>query len=249
MACQDAPGVQCRCGGGGAGLFAADVPACLAALRSATCDLEVDFPDFLQAPSAPAAGDVAGDSWRDRAAEVLEATLSLAVVTDSIKTVLLQRDPDAPRLTVQGHNPLAEFRTRAARSGYYPSFAQKLPIYEQALRTRPPAALEQASSEPMRVLAATIAQAQSAGVPLVLVLPPYHASYLDLIDQAGRAGEFTAWKAAVKGAAQAGGARLLDFSLRHPFTTEAIPAPGDRKTTPLYYWESCNCPGCRGKLK
>ena len=38
--------------------------------------------------------------------------------------------------------------------------------------------------------------------------------------------------------ALAGGARLLDFSLRHPWTAEPIPAPGDRATVPLHYWES-----------
>ena len=38
--------------------------------------------------------------------------------------------------------------------------------------------------------------------------------------------------------AQAGGARLLDFSLRHRLTTETIPASGDRASVPLHYWES-----------
>lgn len=200
--------------------------------------LAVDFPDFLQQPSAPATTDLVGDPWHKPVLETLEAALSLAAITDSIKTLALQRDPDAPTLTAQGHNPQSEYRAMTARSGYHPLFAQKLSIYRGVLRTRPPAVLTRADSEPMRVLVATIAQARSAGVPVVLMLPPYHASYLDLIDATGRADEFGAWKVAVAAEANMAGVTLLDFSQRHFFTTEAIPARGDRRTTPRYYWES-----------
>ena len=200
--------------------------------------LAVDFPDFLQAPLALPTGESSGDRWHNWVTETLEATLSLAAITDSVKTLALQADPDAPTLTQQGHNPLSEYRAITARRGYHPLFVQKLLAYEHVLRTRPSAALTLASSESLRSLAAIIEHARSVSLPLVLVLPPYHASYLDLIDVTGRRDEFNAWKDAVTAEANAGSARLIDFSLPHSFTNEAIPKQSDYATVPRYYWES-----------
>ncbi len=90
---------------------------------------------------------------------------------------------------------------------------------------------------------ALLTLARTHGMEIVVVLPPYHARYLALIRDAGRAAEFTAWKAALKSLvadarAQGSRVRLIDAATSHAYANEPVPARGDHTTQMQYYWES-----------
>lgn len=202
--------------------------------------LSVDYPDFLVPPSSsltqPAGS--ARHPWLTAARDRLEATLTLGALQDSLATLASQWSQDGRTLTALGFNPLAEYAEIASVSGYYTLFQHKLRQLERELRTAPRAALQEGSSRPLDMLVRTIWFAKEAGITLHLVIPPYHASYLDLLGHMGRMDEFQAWKDVVAREAQHAGLRLIDFSVPHALTAEAIPAAGDRTTKLRYYWES-----------
>jgi hypothetical protein len=202
--------------------------------------LSVDYPDFLVPPSSGSAQPVgsAQHPWLAATRDRLEATLTLGALQDSFATLASQWTQNGRTLTAQGFNPLAEYAEIASVSGYHTLFQHKLRQLERELRTAPRAALQEGSSRPLDTLVRTIRLAKEAGVTLHLIIPPYHASYLDLIGRMGRRDEFQAWKDVVAREARRAGLRLIDFSAPHALTAEAIPAAGDRATKLRYYWES-----------
>jgi hypothetical protein len=214
--------------------------------------VEVDFPDFLTAPQAPRPDEPAAprDGLVTRLGDWARAALSLDALSDSLATLLAQRDPAGPTLTPQGLNPLREYAREVAAHGYAPLFAEKLADYAAQLRAAPEPVLDAAHSEPLRILAALIRLAEAHRIALVLFVPPYHASYLDLLHQSGRWETFLAFKRALAAlvpgagaapldpAALAGQTRLIDFSADYPTLHEPVPPRGDTTTPMRFYWES-----------
>jgi hypothetical protein len=238
--------------GAGPAFALATLERALAACPPRLVVAEVDFPDFLTAPEAPRPGAPAPprDGLVTRLGDWARAALSLDALSDSFATLLAQHAPASPTLTPLGFNPLREYAREVAAHGYAPLFAEKLADYAMQLRSAPEPVLDAAHSAPLRILAALIRRAEARGAALVLFVPPYHASYLDLLRRSGRWETFLAWKrslaalvpdagaAPLDPAALAGQIRLIDFSADHPTLHEPVPPRGDTTTPMRFYWES-----------
>lgn len=204
--------------------------------------LQADFPDALTPPADFAAPDTSFN-WRDRAKAALTATLTGDALADSIATVVLQASDAPVHLTPAGFNPLDNLRAETLRSGYNTRFAQKDQSYGQALRRGAHPDLRPDRNFALGIAQTILAIAGTRQIEVVVLVLPYHARYLDLIRDTGRAAEFAAWKRALRSLvadahAQGGQVRLLDAATRHRYAMEPVPPRGDRTTEMQFYWES-----------
>jgi hypothetical protein len=217
-------------------------------LARATCPprfvvLAVDFPDFLLPPDAGAPiAPPALPGWRERVAELAEATLTLDSAVASVLTLLGQADPFSPTMTAAGHPLKREYVPIARRQGYHALFSAKLAAYRAELRRLPEPVLTPERNSALRILATIVAEARAMPARMVVIIHPYHASYVDLLHETGRWPGFAAWKAAVgellrREAGSGGTVALLDFGAL-PETREPVPAAGDRLSDTRYYWEA-----------
>ena len=173
-----------------------------------------------------------------------EAIFSLTGLRDSVATLMLQRNRFASTTTDRGFNPLLEYVPEAQRSGYFPLFRQR--AGENLTNwARKPARLRPVTggpSEDEAVLEGILAQGQSTGSKMVLIIYPYHAQIRLMVERLGLGALFADWKRQVFEAAQrqsgkGGKIELWDFSGLSPETLEEIPAKGDRATQLRFYWE------------
>jgi len=180
--------------------------------------------------------------WRDR----LASTLTIDAATDSVETLLDQDPETTTTMTPLGFNPLHEYRLFIARSGYYGLFAQKNATYVREYRRFKPPDF----SHPLRIvnyryLLMITRLAKAHGIQLILFTPPYHADYLEMLNQVGLWASFEAWQrtlADVVDAAKQGGVQvtLFDFSIYDRFTTEPVPPRHDLTSRMRWYWESAH---------
>lgn len=208
--------------------------------------LGVDFFDFPLAENAreddTAETDpkLADTIWR------LRATLTMQALLDSGTTVRrqFQRNPD--QLTPLGHNPLLEYLDVTKAEGYWVLFRQRA---EENARNhaRKPNNLFLAgtrSSPSFDALRDIVRRAAEHDAELNLVVYPYHAQLLVLIDELGFWPLFEQWKRElvriVEDASQNRVKRptVLDFSGFSEYATEAIPARNDKQTSTRWYWEA-----------
>lgn len=210
-----------------------------------TVVLGVEFFDFLGGwppKAAPAAADVAprldGAVWA-------ETVFSLTALRDSIATVALQRAKHPALITPRGFNPLRHYELEVQQSGHNTLFRQR---GAENLKnwTRKPKRLSTSEGGPSAdqvEFEAFLSEASSTASTVHLVIYPYHAEVRLMIERAGLGGLFSEWKASLLETAQlrnTSKARIAvwDFSGISPQTTESIPAPGDRRTRLLNYWEA-----------
>ncbi len=207
----------------------------------------VDFLDFLYSPddrsaSLPPTGPgVHTSPARTR----LLALFSVTSVLDSIRTLLIQRQENPAMVLSNGFNPMLDYREIAANEGYPALFRQR--AQESALNlARKPHNLYvggQKDSPSLSALQAILRIAGEKKTELRLVIYPFHLLLLLQIQEAGLWPLFEQWKAdvaALSDDARRRGVRvsLWDFSCPDRFTTEPIPASGDRKTKMQWYWEA-----------
>ena len=220
--------------------------------------LGLDFQDFIAAPpDAPDPPPDAEDSrlrvdaqghanrlqtlriWTD----VLETTLNLEAITDSVLT-LFGQSADDPTMTPWGFNPLHEYEAFARREGYRRLFEQKDGMYRsEYARFAPNDFAQPMRNVEFRILSRIIDSAVRSHVQLVLMTYPYHRDYLDMLHDLGLWLSFEDWKRAVLRVASsrdAGGnpVRVYDFARYDETTTEPVPATGDRRSVMHWYWEA-----------
>jgi hypothetical protein len=176
-----------------------------------------------------------------------QSLFTLSALGDSARTLAIQRDPFPAVLTDRGFNPLLDYVPIARREGYYSLFRQRAEdtarIYLQhnhALH-----AYERPDSSPRRALDLIIDRGSAGTRTLHLVIYPYHAQMMVLLDETGMWPAFEGWKRMLARSVSAARARrpdarifLWDFSGFNPYTTEAIPGEGDLAATTEYYWEA-----------
>lgn len=227
-----------------------------------TVVLGLDFVDFLQQPDTlrPIEEPIGPDQrrvlvdrtgapnperplqmWRDRVA----TTLTIDAVVDSVATLFDQNPEESSTITPLGFNPLHEYRLFAARQGYHALFEQKNAVYRKQYPRYPAADyLDPSSYASFRYLQAIMALTAARGCGLVLFIHPYHADYLDMLQQAGLWRSFENWKRALVKIVEAesgtrpAGVLFFDFSGYNEYTTEGVPPPGDRRTAMRWYWEA-----------
>ena len=208
----------------------------------------VDFLDFPVDPAAPAAlapparqsGLLAELPWR------FDTLFSVDSVIDAVKTVRMQGAADALSMSDKGFNPLREYRQLAREEGYYPLFRQRAADYAKRFERMPGALVSNAghSSREWDALGGVLEQAVRAKARIDLVIYPYHAQLLFLLEKAGKRALFDAWKAllaerlaTLQRDHPTARVALWDFSGYGARQCEAIPAKGDRNTNTEWYWE------------
>ncbi len=169
--------------------------------------------------------------------------LSLATMgslTDSLKTIVFQRDPTLLNLAPDGSSNDADFRNAFRADGMHDLFAQKENYeLERAQRLQRTMAGWRGVLPDVDTVRAIVALTRANHVRLTLVITPHHADALEIYWRMGlwpRIEQLKTELAAV--AAEAGGdVPLWDFLNYDPFNTEGVPGAGDRHTPTVWYWE------------
>jgi hypothetical protein len=208
-----------------------------------TVILGVEFLDFVRnraVPSAPGATQAAvpaGPSfWQ------FDALFSLASVKDAIRTLRIQHDDEAITTTMDGFNPLKEYRGYVRGDGYYKIFQQRAEENSRSFRRKSTSAL---GPEDVKRLHAFLQLTAASKADVKLVIYPYHAQILAMFEAAGLWPLFEEWKRELA-VAVAEATRnnpnvsitLLDFSGYGPYNCERIPDASEVRAATQWYWEA-----------
>ena len=221
--------------------------------------LGVDFQDFLVAPTsvtweaARGTGAIAGlvqPSWTTLAT----TTLTLGALQDSLMTLFGQDTVTGVTMRADGFNPLRDYNVHIRRIGQFGVFAQKQADYRAQYPPRPhPDFTKPDALLPYRLVREIVDLALSHGIRIVLIIHPYHGTYLDMLTELGFKESFCAWIRSMvllvdgsAGTARGADARLVDFSGYNAFTLEPLPPKEDRVTNMRWYWESGHYRGALG---
>lgn len=239
----------------------------LHATRPGTVLLGVDFPDFLVAPNeqstqndAPHVSELEarlrvdsnGSPNPDRPRQWLRDTaatmFSLDAIVDSVKTIAERNNPYAENLTSRGFNPMRDYLLIARNDGYRSMFLQKDQANIKAYLKRPQAIYRSNSttSTPIEHLQHIIAVCRANNIQLKLVIYPYHARLLEIINATGHWAALEQWKGALMRIVDeddgnhpgSGLVTLWDFSGYNSYTTELVPEPHDLTTQTKWFWEA-----------
>jgi hypothetical protein len=217
----------------------------------------VEFLDFLVKPvaAAPSAAPKTQPphSWQWR----VDTLFSLKSVLDAAHTVLIQKTPEVETLTARGHTPLLEYRKFARQEGYHAIFQQRAQENAKSLVREPHNLIVTATgSSGSIVRLRDLLQAMAKdGTEVHLVIYPYHAQLMEMFKEAGLQSTMEDWKRIL--VREVGNAtrqyptariRLWDFSGFGAVQCEAIPAPGDTRSTTQWYWEAGHFKASTGDL-
>lgn len=213
-----------------------------AGVKPATVILGVEFMDFLALKSSataiarPASAPDWQPPWQ------VDALFSLASVKDALHTLRIQHDAEAATLSADGFNPLRDYGAHVRNDGYHKMFEQRARENAATLKRKSITALTQ---EDFRLLRALLVQASGAGATMKLVIYPYHAQWLAMLEAAGLWPLFEQWKAqlvreiaGVRASHPGASVSLHDFSGFGPYNCERIPAAGERGAVTQWYWEA-----------
>ena len=232
----------------------------------------LDFMDFLTEPTAPPVAHDHHDNnaeslrlmsanisqrWRQQLRDYAESTLTLNAALDSVQTLASQHDPYATDLTAQGFNPMRDYIKITADEGYWSVFRQKDVAYNKSFSNFPKSLFDASgtTSKHWEDLKEVMRLCRQNGIELRLFTYPYHASMHEIFRKTGHAPGLELWRRrlveviAEEAAASGQPAfRLWDFSQINARTAEAVPAPGDRKSTMQWYWEAGHFKSALGGL-
>ena len=209
--------------------------------------LGVDFFDFLldpdsaEAPARPPPTSLAGQRWK------VSTLLSLNALLDAVKTLRIQRDPDAGTMTARGFNPLHDYLHFAREDGYHSLFQQRALENARNFSLAPHGIARSRgdSSSEWRDLGGLLDVAAREKTDMRLIIYPYHAQLMAMMEQTGLWPVFEQWKLRlVREVARVNeahpGARIVlwDFSGYGALQCEPIPAKGDVVHGTRWYWES-----------
>jgi hypothetical protein len=178
-------------------------------------------------------------------ADMVFATLSVTSLSDSIDTVLHQGDLSAAYETASGWNDGGELRRWAANDGFY-----RLMMNKDQAKIPQYAAWRHDKVLQIAPVVEMVRVAHAHGAAVTLVIPPNYVDEMEALRQLGIDADYDAWKTAlVDGVAAAdGSAAIWDFSGYTPYTTEALPSPGDVSHRLRFVWESVHFQSGLGDL-
>ncbi|MET3131598.1 hypothetical protein AAKU55_001860 [Oxalobacteraceae bacterium GrIS 1.11] len=221
--------------------------------------LGLEFIDFLLDPAlAPAPYRApqtrhAVDGWEWQ----FDAIFSLNSASDAIKTLLIQRRPEAETVTARGFNPLLEYRKFAREGGYYSIFQQRAAENARSYVRKPRGVISPltGSSQEWQELRGIFAALPPDKTEVALIIYPYHAQILAMFEQIGLWPAFDEWKSllarevdAARAAHPNANITLWDFSGFSPYQCETIPARGDTASHTRWYWEAGHFKPALGEL-
>lgn len=211
--------------------------------------LGLEFFDFLVSPEKPITP--ASESPKNRESDIIwqtRATLTMQAVMDSLTTLRIQFQRNPSQLTYRGFNPLLEYIDQARIDGYYTLFRQRAEENVKNHGRRPANLFAQGtrSSNEFERLRQMVRWSIQHDCDLRLVIYPYHAQLLLIVDELGLWPLFDEWKRQVvriineetASNPERSKVTLLDFSGFSTFSQEPIPEKGDRKSIVKWYWEA-----------
>ena len=213
----------------------------------ATMLLGVEFFDFLlkadgvDAPDKPPPAGLAKHRWK------VDTVFSLDALLDAARTLRIQNDPDAGTMTGRGFNPLFDYLRFARQDGYYSIFLQRARENARNFSLAPHGIVNARSdsSSDWRSLTALLDAAAREKTEVHLIVYPYHAQLMAMMEQTGLWPVFEQWKlrllrevARLNAVHPEARVVLWDFSGYGALQCEAIPAKGDVANGTRWYWES-----------
>jgi hypothetical protein len=229
----------------------------------------IDLMDFLTDPHAvPGTQSLIGGDlrlllpgntvrWQQQVRDHVESTLTMNALLDSLTTLVNQRNPYAIDLTPQGFNPMREYTKISQEEGYWAIFRQRDQDNIRAFLRRPNNiyGVDRRTSPRLDDLKEVIHLCRQNGIELRLFTYPYHAHLLEIFRITGHWSAFEEWKRAIvqilaEESATSGkpAFELWDFSELNAYTTETVPAQGDRRSSTRWYWESGHFKNALGSL-
>ncbi|WP_428485654.1 hypothetical protein [Rhodopila sp.] len=165
---------------------------------------------------------------------------TMGALTDSVTTVISQRNPTLLNLAPDGSSTEADFINAARNDGMHDLFAQKDAF--EAARARGLAQVMARWHGPLPNLGIVVdmmALAQTHDVKLTLVITPHHADALELYWRNGLWPRVEQLKTELAALAASKGRNVVlwDFMDYSRFSTEAVPPQGDRRTPMRWFWE------------
>lgn len=217
-------------------------------LKQAGCSpkqivLGVEFFDFLGGSPAKA---LSFDSAPPNIGlnVLAETVFSITGLRDSLNTLAAQRMRYPATLTERGFNPLLNYVPEVEHAGHYVLFRQRAEENLKNWMRKEPRIHAPAGeiSEDFAGLDAFLKQAAAAGSKVHLVIYPYHAEILLMLERLNWLGLFAQWKAEIVASAdlyaKAGmNIEVVDFSGLSAETAEPIPPRGDKRHL-SFYWEA-----------
>jgi hypothetical protein len=185
--------------------------------------------------------------WLRQSRDYAESLLTLRAFLDSIATVCQQGDSHAADLDASGFNPMRDYAGHAANEGYQPLFKHRAMENTRAYLRRPKDLFhaDGSISAALDDLRQVMRLCRREGIALHLVIYPYHAQLLEIFRLTGHWPAFESWKRALVNVVEDEAAAtrqppypLWDFSAVNAWTSETIPAQGDRHTEMHWYWEA-----------
>ncbi len=174
------------------------------------------------------------------ASDMFLSLFTMGALVDSIDTILGQSNPGLLNLAPNGSSTESDFVDAAHDDGVHDLFAQKDNFeLARAVERKRILANWHGPLSYMDVIRKIIVLAKAHGIKLTLVLTPHHGDALEIYWRSGlwpRIEQLKSELAAVV-AEQGGDVTLWDFMDYSKFTTEAIPASGDRRTQTKWFWE------------
>lgn len=211
--------------------------------------LGIDFLDFPIAPNAPSVpAQESNTTWSDEARWLLRATLTMQALLDSATTIYRQFQINPDELTDKGQTPLRNYRDMAKAEGYWTFFSQRAAQNAKTLSRKPNNLYLQGtrSSPDFDEVRRIVRWSLRNDAQLRLVIYPYHAQLLVMIDELGLWELFDEWKRQMlriveeetAGGSARGRIALIDFSGFSVYAQEPIPARDDKQSTTRWYWEA-----------
>jgi hypothetical protein len=209
--------------------------------------LGIDFFDFPIAPnfkpiqqSSNIKSNLVNALW------LMRATLTSQALLDSATTIRRQYQNKPEQLTPLGHNPLLEYEDFAKADGYWVLFRQRAEENAKNHGRKPKNLyLNGTQSSPhFDNIRHIVRWAVQNNAELRLVVYPYHAQLLVLIDELGLWPIFDEWKRQIvriideEQPIKNDHITVIDFSGFSTYATELIPPKNDKQTITQWYWEA-----------
>ena len=179
---------------------------------------------------------------RQHATDLLLSTVSLDALRSSLVTLMEQARPNVFDLSFHGGTSEGGFRALVVRESYDALFVQK-DVGNRAAQMHLMAALQEqphADFNGFSELKALMELCQQRHIALDLVIAPFHADYLESLDQIGLWPRYLQAKLALTRLMTTKNdkaVRLWDFLGYDTYSTEPIPSVSDHQHIPAWFWE------------
>lgn len=184
--------------------------------------------------------------WINSLLDQFGALVSFDALLDSIYTIILQQNDDAPDMTNRGLNPLREGRSIIQDRGQHALFTDNYSDIPRDLlrRVSKPADIgptDFASTEAADTLNDIMSIASRKEISLVFLIHPQHSDYYEMVHSIGLGESYKNWKryilSAVNKRMQGKVPVIWDFSGYGPYNTETVPYIGDRESIMKWHVE------------